>query len=183
MVALGQVPAGQFSSTPHLWFWGLCMTQRASRTSGKWCSAGMNIHGQWNRDFWRVVVWDLIGSKMVVRHGCRLLREAVDVPSLEVLKARLDETWQPARGRGRNWMIFKSPSKLSHSGIPWTTLLSRHSLLRCAEYPGLSEARSFCKAAAHCPHLTWADTQWGTCRLQQKYCCEHIPLLHSLLQI
>lgn len=29
---------------------------------------------------------------MVVRHGCRLLREAVDVPSLEVLKARLDET-------------------------------------------------------------------------------------------
>lgn len=42
MVALGQVPASLFSSTPHLWFWGLCMTQKASCISGKWCSASFS---------------------------------------------------------------------------------------------------------------------------------------------
>ena len=59
----------------------------------------------------------------VVRHWHRLPREAVDAPSLEMYKTRLDETlgslicWVatlPMVGVW-NWVVFKVPSNLSHS--------------------------------------------------------------------
>jgi len=59
----------------------------------------------------------------VARHRDKLPREAVDAPSLEVFKAKLDgdlgslSWWRaavPMDGSG-NWMGFKSPSNPSHS--------------------------------------------------------------------
>ena len=61
----------------------------------------------------------------VVRHWNRLLREVVDVPSLQAFKARLDEALSnlvyrevhlPTAG-GWNYMILKVPSNPTHSMI------------------------------------------------------------------
>ena len=63
----------------------------------------------------------------VARHRDKLPREAVDAPSLEVFKAKLDgdlgslSWWRaavPMDGSG-NWMGFKSPSNPSHSVFLW----------------------------------------------------------------
>ena len=62
---------------------------------------------------------------MAVRPWHRLLRESVDAPSLETLKARLDGAldsliwWSatlPTAGSW-NWLSFKVPSNPSHSMI------------------------------------------------------------------
>ena len=61
----------------------------------------------------------------VVRHWHRLPRAAVDAPSLEVLKARLDGAlgslgwWEvslPMAGDW-NWVVFRVPSNPNHSVI------------------------------------------------------------------
>ena len=58
----------------------------------------------------------------VVRHWHRLPSEAVDAPSLEALKARLDGAVSslglggvPAYSRGWDWVSFKVPSNPNHS--------------------------------------------------------------------
>ena len=59
-------------------------------------------------------------------------------PSLEILQARLDRAlgsliwWGAALSiaGGWNWVIFKVPSNLSHSMIPWFTLI-RESICAC----------------------------------------------------
>ena len=64
-------------------------------------------------------------TQTAVRHWHRLPREAVDAPSLEVFKARLDEAlsnliWGVASlpmAGGWNWVVFKLPSIPSYSMI------------------------------------------------------------------
>mgnify|MGYP001855108949 CR=1 FL=1 len=62
----------------------------------------------------------------VVRHWNTLPSEAVDAPSLEAFKARLDGAlsnlvWREVSlsiAEGWNWMILKVPSNPNHSMIP-----------------------------------------------------------------
>ena len=61
----------------------------------------------------------------MVRHWHRLPREAVDAPSLEVFKARLDGAlgslgwWEVSLSMagGWNWVGFKVPANTNHSTI------------------------------------------------------------------
>jgi len=71
----------------------------------------------------------------MVRCWNRMSREAVDAPSLEVFKARLEGalgnlTWRVAalpRAGGWKWVGFEVPSYLSHSIIPWFYLSYKNS--------------------------------------------------------
>ena len=61
----------------------------------------------------------------VVRHWNRLPSKAVDAPSLEALKARLDGAVSslgygrcPCLQQGWDWVSFKVPSNPNHSTIP-----------------------------------------------------------------
>lgn len=73
----------------------------------------------------------LCPSVRVVRHWDWLPWEVVDVPSLDMFRARLDGIWAPwSRGRwpfpskgSWKWMIFIVPSRLDHSVVLWSLQL------------------------------------------------------------
>ena len=68
-------------------------------------------------------MWDIrkkLFAQQAMRHWHRLSRDALDAPSLEMLKARLDRAlgslswWGAAHGRGWGWVIYRVPTNIGH---------------------------------------------------------------------